>query len=107
MTLALAHPLTIHENGDTYFQGNLEAGKTLAGQDRYLFDGRHPEGGFFAHLADDEEGDEVAEWGGGQTQEEAWRFALGAYFGPIDAEYDEQWLIANLQVAPHLWKEHA
>lgn len=28
------------------------------------------------------------EWGRAHTEEEAWRFALGAAFGPIDAEFE-------------------
>lgn len=28
-------------------------------------------------------------WGRGDTEEEAYRYALGALFGPIDAQYDE------------------
>ena len=51
---------------------------------------------YVVHLADDESPDiddtaNVAEFGvsSRNDREEAWRYALGAMFGPIDAEYDE------------------
>lgn len=29
-------------------------------------------------------------WGVGETEEEAWRYLIGADFGPLDATYDEE-----------------
>jgi hypothetical protein len=91
-----AHPLTERE-GDIYFQGDLEAGKALVARDRFVFEGKH-EGGHYVHLCDSDDPDDLAEWGGGPTPEEAWRFAIGAHLGPVDEEYDESRLIALLQV---------
>lgn len=94
-----AHPLTTGEGGDTYFQGDLEAGKRLAAQDRFpsvtYVEEREA---WLVELCDDPDYSSVAEWGGGKTLEEAWRYALGAMFGPEDGEYDERHLITILQV---------
>ena len=38
----------------------------------------------------------ASDWGAGRTQEIAWRFALGAEFGPLDEGYDEAALLALL-----------
>lgn len=92
------HPLVLTDDGDTVFQGDVEAGKALVRQDYTLLEGHTEASLFFAHICDDAEGDDVAFWGRGKTQEEAWRFALGEALGPIDEEYDESKLIAALQI---------
>lgn len=93
-----AHPLDVASNGDTYFVGHdLEAAKRLVLRDRWAKVERH-DGHVYVSLCDDETLIQEAEWGSGATEEVAWRFALGAAFGPIDTEYDESRLIAWLQV---------
>lgn len=91
------HPLVEDENGDTYFVGNLEAGKRLVSRDQVVF--VKTEGGYvLVTLNDSDDVNDVAEWGTGPTEEVAWRYAIGAACGPIDAEYDERGLITILQV---------
>jgi hypothetical protein len=89
MSLLIEHP----ETGDTYFIGDLDEGQALARVDRVVFTGEvialNGKPAFFVHLNDSEDPDDTAEWGNGATQEEAWRYALGALFGPMDSEYDE------------------
>jgi hypothetical protein len=97
----VTHGMTTHEHGepvtlliegasgDTYYVGDLEAGKALVARDRYVFEGPRPLGYYGVDLCDTENPDDVAEWGRGATPEEAWRYALGAAMGPIDADYDE------------------
>ena len=93
------HPLIVHpETGDTYYQGDLGAGVALARRDRFPIMERGAMGGYYLILSDSESRDDAAEGGAGPDEETAWRYALGAMFGPIDAEYDERGLIAALQV---------
>lgn len=87
------HPLIVNPSGDTYFIGDLAAGKSFVELDRYVREVEHPSGQWRVALCDDPQGKSEAEWGSGPTLEEAWRFALGAYFGPIDDEYDEDRLV--------------
>lgn len=103
----LAHPLIEHpDTGDTYYQGHdLAAARRLVEQDREVVTHRVrvPEEGdrtyFRVELRDcPDDPTSVAEWGTGATEEEALRYAFGAAMGPVDAEYDEQALIALLQV---------
>lgn len=84
-------PLLIEDPdcGDTYYTGPLMVAQDAARKDRHVHKGQRPDGVWFVHLCDDFAGEQVAEWGNGSTIEQAWRFALGAYFGPIDEEYDE------------------
>jgi hypothetical protein len=52
---------------------------------------------FYVHLCDDEAGESIAEFGYGSTAEEAWRWAIGAACGPIDADYDEAHLLRMIR----------
>jgi hypothetical protein len=87
-----------HEGVDTYYLGDLKAGQRVALRDRYVHFQDHAQGGYTVELCDDPDGKEVAEWGSGRTLEEAWRYALGAMFGPVDAEYDEAHLRTLLDI---------
>lgn len=93
--------LLTERDGDTYYTGPLDFGKWFA---EYP-EGRYPsvtgpieerDGAFLVELCDDEERNDVAEYGSGATEEEAWRFALGAMFGPIDDGYDEDSLLGMI-----------
>lgn len=84
------------ETQDTFYTGPLEAGIRLAQKDR-IVSVEQVEGGVLVGLGDSFPGD--AEWGCGPTEETAWRFALGAMFGPIDSEYDENRLSEEIRKA--------
>lgn len=87
--LLIEHP----ETGDCYYTGDLTAGRLLAENDgRIVKMGRHPSGVYWVHLNDSPDPDSTAEWGHGASLEEAFRYALGAMFGPIDSEYSEDHL---------------
>lgn len=86
--LLISHP----ETGGLYYVGELDPAKRLVAQDRIVFTGTQLQPGgvyHWVHLNDSEDPDDTAEWGRGETAEEAWRYALGAAFGPVDDEYDE------------------
>jgi len=70
------------ENGDTYYVGPLDPAMQIAVDedteirvekvwDHYQVNSDH-------------------HWGNGKSLEEAWRYFLGAMFGPIDSEYDDE-----------------
>lgn len=93
-------------NGDAFYVGELSPAVLLATKDRFVREfirdgGETPV--HVVHLCDspivglDPDCDDVAEWGAGSTPEEALRFALGAFFGPIDSEYDEAALRDELE----------
>lgn len=87
------------ESGDTYFTGSLGAGLWLADQDRYI--GVEEREGFWrVGFYDDAEMNSEAEWGSAASLEAAYRFALGALFGPADDEYDESRLRQALAECP-------
>lgn len=93
--------LAENENGEWFYTGDLSAAKTLAALDREPVVKVHPDNHWTVDLCDGI--DEVAEFGAGRTEEEAWRYALGAYFGPADSEYDEYHLMRAL--ARGSWSE--
>lgn len=78
------------EHGDTYYIGPLEPAKRLVSQERYVREeGPNEHGLYTVKLGDSEDVDNsVAEFGHDHDQESAWRYALGAYFGPMDEGYD-------------------
>lgn len=84
------------ETGDTFYTGPLEAGIRLAQKYR-IVSVEQVDGGVLVGLGDSFPSD--AEWGCGPTEEIAWRFALGAMFGPIDSEYDEDSLREEIRKA--------
>lgn len=89
-------------NGDSYFTGNLKQGIALAARDRWI-SSTYNDGVWRVELCDDPERTDAAEWGSSITsEEEAMRYALGAMFGPDDAEYDNERLHAWLQIAEHI-----
>ena len=87
--------LLVERNGDVYYTGPLDAGMRLALRDRWARMVRK-DGKWMVRLCDDEQGLLEAEWGNAENPDDAWRFALGAMFGPIDSEYDEARLRAEL-----------
>ena len=83
------------ETGDTLFTGSLDEALVLVKQDRHVV--LILRNGFFTvELRDAEPDDAAAEWGTAATAEKAMRFALGAYFGPDDDEYDADYLATAL-----------
>lgn len=92
-------PLLLNDvtTGDTKFIGDLHAGKKVALNERRVVEieptAEHP---WFRVEFHDGHDESCAEWGTGPTLDQAWRFALGALFGPIDSEYDEDHLRAVL-----------
>lgn len=91
-------PLLIDGDGeaDTYYTGDLTAGQALASENRYVFTDELTGSHYSVLLCDSLNRDDLAEWGSGQSVEEAWRYALGAMFGPVDDEYDEALLRSAL-----------
>lgn len=100
-------PELLEERSDgCYFIGDLEQGKVLAYLERTVHIGRLPRSPDAVGVALCDQADCVkdfadcqttAEWGSGQNEEEAWRFALGAFFGPDDDGYDPARLAAALE----------
>lgn len=89
--------LTIGPNGgDTYYTGPLTPAMTLAEAERFILQTRTEDGRFHIEFLDAPEDKVGAEWGTGETFEEAMRYALGAMFGPVDEEYDEAYLQRSL-----------
>lgn len=77
----------------TYYTGPLNAGIAVAHRERYSAEGLTRPGVYRVNLSDSPAIDalderDLAEWGSGPDRETAWRYALGALFGPIDDEYD-------------------
>ncbi len=91
--------VTDEESGDTYFTGSLGAGLWLADQDRYI-GVEEREGVWRVGFYDDAEMNSEAEWGSAASLDGAYRFALGAMFGPADDEYDESVLREALAEYP-------
>lgn len=81
-----------------YFLGDLSKGKAAAGLSRHIVivtPENHQLGSYQVNLCDDEADPQgsIAEFGAGKTEEIAWRYALGAFFGPVDDEYQgDEWL---------------
>lgn len=88
-------PLLVETPTGTYFTGSLTAGILVAHQEREVQVRQEP-GGWAVLLADEpfEEGvngwdnPHLSEHGQNASQTEAWRYALGALFGPVDEFYD-------------------
>lgn len=92
-------PLLVEDtNGDVLYQGPLGPAYRIAAEERYIFWYRNPAGHWSVRFCDDlyfpEESE--AEWGNSSTLTGAMRYALGALFGPIDDEYDEDALRSEL-----------
>lgn len=95
-----AHPLIdVAPNGtDSYFTGSLAQGQVLARLNRHIAVTQDAGLHWWVRFYDDPDDlNSESEWGKGTTQEEAWRYVLGAYFGPADAEYDEPRLYQALE----------
>lgn len=75
------------DDGNTYYTGPLAKAQAVANKDRFSHITFRKEGYLLLELTDDPAGGNVSEWGAGITEEVAWRYALGAYFGPLDEEY--------------------
>lgn len=88
------------ETGDVLYAGDLAAGIWLAEQDRHPRISEPSPGVWRVELCDDKRRREVAEWGQAASLDGAWRFALGAMMGPVDAEYDERALREALATYP-------
>lgn len=84
------------DNGDTFYTGDLDAAKRLVAEERDVNKRVHADNHWTVDLVEKGTVDDVAEFGAGRTEEQAWRYALGAYFGPIDSEYDEVGLMRAL-----------
>lgn len=85
-------------NGYSYYVGPLAPAKALALADLSGGEIRTvslESGGVRIYLLED--GFETA-WGSGETEEQAWRYALGAMFGPLDENYDAEALRESLSV---------
>jgi hypothetical protein len=111
-SLGLVHNMP---DGDCVYSGDLEAGKRLAAEERSFWiehDVEHPDGERWRVYLCDQEGsnegctpasEEEASYYGheigiGTYPEQAWRYALGAMFGPDDENY-HQGLVAALIAA--------
>lgn len=105
MTTATTEPLTheqaaeltkqieFHEDtASWYYTGPLDDGKALIEQDWYTAVEHHPDGGVSVILstAPDPDWESRDQWGSSAAGdlEQAWRYALGAEFGP-PPEHDE------------------
>lgn len=100
--LLIEDPLT--PGGDAYYNGPLGLGILAAHAERHVVVTRHRVQvandvwriEWRVEFHDDPDVDSPAEWGSGPTDSVAWRFALGAMLGPLDAEYDEEALVKHL-----------
>ena len=90
------HTVTIEDlsegNGDTYYTGPLEPAKAFIRQDAEITetveDGTHVVLIGTTHAPGETVTWENADdWGKGPDNETAWRYALGAAFGPADDEF--------------------
>lgn len=91
--------LVEHEGDDLLYVGPLEPAKSLAKRDRVVVE-RLDEGVYRVNLCysepdygahtnrEDSIWAVTAEWGSSsESEDEAWRYAIAAYLGPIDDEY--------------------
>lgn len=94
-------PLLVEKgpHDDPYFTGDLEAGKAVFRADLFgdqnIAVREHADRGLWSVELHDGTvaGDgNLRSWGTAPTVDEAWRYLLGAEFGPIDSEYDEDHL---------------
>lgn len=78
----------------TYYKGPLEpAKKAMLDEygDNITVEHKIEEGGYW--IVTEHRGSTVEspnQWGSGSTEEEAWRYLIGADFGPLDATYEEE-----------------
>lgn len=88
--------LLVHHahNDSTYYIADLDAGKAAAQAENEVREYRASNGYYVVEFASDV-GAPADIWGcsAAGDPDEAWRYALGAWFGPVDAEYDEQGLM--------------
>jgi hypothetical protein len=79
------------KNGDTYYIGPLEEAIDFIHQDRgtaILYDaGTDQYTVLIGYSAEAPTWENAAEWGRSKSLIEAWRFVLGASFGPADSEF--------------------
>ena len=84
--------LTETEHG-TYYTGPLEPAKRAMldeyGDDDIGVDLR-PDGTWLVTEHRGATHENPNQWGAGVTQEEAWRYLIGADFGPLDATYEDE-----------------
>jgi hypothetical protein len=89
-----------------FYAGPLDPATAFAHKDRHVLivtPDKHAFGAFQVNLCDDPDNPEgsIAEFGAGPDLETAWRFALGAFFGPVDEEYlGDEWLTRTLEAEP-------
>jgi hypothetical protein len=82
------------KKSSTYYVGPLDAGRVVAAR---VTSDSEPDvstldaGGYMVATEN--------AWGTGQTLDEAWRYFLGAVFGPADDGYNEADLLAELDKA--------
>jgi len=81
-----------------FYTGPLEAAKKIAVAERIVKEYVNRKGNFVVSLNDECSDGSLseAEWGAADTNEQAWRFALGAFFGPYD--YDEDSIEIDIPV---------
>lgn len=90
--------LFIDKGGDSFFIGDLDKAKALAMTDRTVHEVTSVMNGvenYVVELTDCENTHsildgcpDIAEWGASmESMVDAWRYALAAYLGPIDEEY--------------------
>jgi hypothetical protein len=103
MSAVIQRPLlTEGANGDTLYTGPIGPGMAAAHSERDV-KVEHPSerGGktwrVSLHDSPNLMPTTEAEWGCAATLEEAWRYALGAFFGPVDAEYSEDLLVRIIE----------
>jgi hypothetical protein len=90
-TMLTADQLEERPNLGTFYTGPLEPAKDHLARNDYASavserDGVHTV--LVGYTSDTVTWDNCAEFGNGQTPEEAWRFALGAAYGPVDSEFE-------------------
>lgn len=84
----LYRSLEHHPEQDSWsFTGDLEEGRALVERDRYVTVTKTADGKATIVLLGDREDptdEDHAEWGMHADEEQAWRYAIGALFGPLD-----------------------
>jgi hypothetical protein len=101
MTEPFGDDLLVERRDGVYFMGDddlLAAAKVLM-RDEYgddITEQRiavgHPDNDTWKYIVSEHRGGDVEspnQWGSGFTSDEAWRYLIGADFGPIDSEYNE------------------
>lgn len=81
-------------NDDLYYTGPLEEAKALIRKEfavteqSYWMDGEQRHTVMFGIVGEPVTWDTMNDYGNGGSSEEAWRFALGAEFGPLDDGFE-------------------